>query len=88
MGTKAIELCIRTCHSYGKGIVGAEEELAVLEARIASTRNETIEECADAIETPVGILDLSREPKYDGDDGPVIRRTAMAIAKHLRAMKE
>jgi hypothetical protein len=53
---------------------------AHIDAAVAAER----ERCARVCEQPVEILRLPDDPRYEGDDGPIIKRTALGLAAAIR----
>lgn len=42
------------------------------------------ERCARVCEQPVEVLRLPDEPRYDGDDRPIVKHTALGLAEAIR----
>jgi hypothetical protein len=69
------------------GILGTGiEEIATGAARDA--RREGMEEAAQICENPVNVLALPDASQYEGDERPIERRVALALAAAIRAAKE
>jgi len=54
---------------------------------LRKVRNDAIESCAEYIEWAVGVLGLEEHERYDGDEGPIERRVALALAKSIHKMQ-
>ena len=55
---------------------------------ICIVRAEALEEAAWMCEKLARIADMTDTPYYEGDDRPTVRRTALALARIIRGLKE